>query len=276
MSIKNIKVIGVLVCYYPKYKKRAIHDFLDILKNISLNYNLLVVNNNENINNTSDDCFSYINYEINGSNNAWEFSAWDEGVEYLRENKLISEEDIIIFANDTFCHHRIFTFYNKWIFSRAFNKLASHDKLFVGELCKLPFYYVIFGLNANSWISTYLFGIRCKDLPTIEPFDKVGQIKDVSQSIRIIKNNIFLSDSSAEICAHLSRWLFPSMYKHGWYKAKAGMVDDGLLFNKLKAIVNEKLLSAQAVNRGLTMYDVYQCKFLSKLAVIQARLLKRF
>lgn len=268
---KNRKVIGVLVCYYPGYRKKAINKFLSILNALTNNYKLVVVNNDNSIDKEKYSCLDSIHHEIDGSNRSWEFSAWDEGILYLRENELISDSDIIIFANDTFCYHRIFSFYNKWLFVNAFKTLFSNEGLFVGEICQLPFSYTIFGLRANSWISTYLFGVRYKDLPSLEPFDKVGRVINLPELIKIVDKKVLISKSSPEICMHLSNWLFPSVGEHGWYKAKHGNLGSDLAFNKLKAIVNEKLLSAQAIEKGLNLYSIYRFKFFVKLINIQSR-----
>lgn len=268
---KNRKVIGVLVCYYPEYRNKAIKKLLCILNALTDDYKLLVVNNRNSVDKKEYGCSELIHHEIDGSNKSWEFSAWDEGVFYLRENGLISDSDIIVFANDTFCYHRPFSFYNKWLFVNAFRKLFFNEGLFVGEICQLPFYYTIFGLKANSWISTYLFGVRYKDLPSLEPFDKVGQMINVPELIKIVDKKILISRSSPKICMHLSNWLFPSIGEHGWYKAKNGNLDGDLVFNKLKAIVNEKLLSAQAIGKGLNLYSIYRFKIFIKLINIQSK-----
>lgn len=118
--MNEIKVIGILVCFYPKKNCKAIEEFSDILLKTSTNAKLILIHN------ASSPLPPHISQKIDdvtfGSNSDWEFSGWDEGVEYIKNNLSIDDNDKLIFANDTFCHHRAFNAYNIFFFNQCISK----------------------------------------------------------------------------------------------------------------------------------------------------------
>ena len=248
------KVYGIITCYYEKYKENAVNEFCEILRHVSKDYTLIIVNN------TSLASFETKNkkiIEINSSNDLWEFSAWDDSIQYLRENFPLNKNDTLIFANDTFCHHRWFGKYKKLMFILSFLglKYFPFKNRIIGERCSFPSSYKVFNQKTSHWISTYLFGVIYKDIEKLFPFSTVN-LYNQDDFFILEKNKIQVNNSSPEFELHLNNWLFPKEGNDGsWYLSNNQ--DQELLKMKLIAILNEKLLSVHAKknNIQLTHYD---------------------
>jgi hypothetical protein len=144
------KIVGILALYYPEYEKNSVAVFRNFLRQINPNYKLFIINNNFNI---------IKNKYIPGSNSQNEFSAWQEGIE-LTKKKKISNVNLWIFANDTFCNHRRFDLLNSFIFRRKFLNAFSCDKpTCAGDIHHIPKRFIYKNIRMNYWISTYLFAI---------------------------------------------------------------------------------------------------------------------
>ncbi|HAJ2614166.1 TPA: hypothetical protein HMQ04_26390, partial [Escherichia coli] len=182
----------------------------------------------------------------------------------------IKNEDILIFANDTFCFNRHFSFFDEWLFGQAFKKIMKNNEMIIGELCELNENFVIEGVELKGWISTYLFGVSASKIRYLLPFH--NQIRELENCIDFEKREVHLSNVSDNLNAHLSRWLFPKDNQHGWYKAKKGSVEKELWKGKLQAIYNEKLFSAKSVLLGMHLYNVYGNRFFNLFGKILRKL----
>lgn len=253
-NMGNIMIYAVLVCYYDKYKKNSIVEFYKILSGIGHSFRVIIVNNNPNLEkyNTSYDVI-----EISGSNTGWEFSAWDEGVKYIKDNYgPLSKDDFFVFANDTFNHHRYFSFVDRSLFKNQIKaNLHNHHPVMLGEVNSFDKEFSLGSQKGSCWISTYLFFTNSKFVDKIKPFDMgldyfLSMCKEVTDE-RII----FSHEVSENISTHLNGWLYPVSTKKGWYGGKKSNVE--LLSNKLKAILNEKNLSLRCVYYKGEIIDVY-------------------
>lgn len=250
---------GILVCYYEKYKVKAIDDFLKLLSEIRDDFSLIVVNNNHSL-------LPYENVkviEIDGSNVGGEFSAWDEGLSFIKnKHHEFKDDDLFIFANDTFNHHRFFSFIDKYYFKKAiFTALNEPHPVLVGEVNSFGESFTIDGVRANGWVSTYLFSVNLHFLQAAAPFNMDDEcffclVKNITT-----KEVVFTDLVSKNIDLHLNGWLFPSRRKHQWYGSKNASLE--LLKFKIKAIMNEKRLSVNLVKCKGEMKSVYQKGFAS-------------
>ncbi|EOU4273024.1 hypothetical protein ACOJHK_001725 [Escherichia coli] len=254
---------GVLVCYYSENKKIATNRLKNILNKVDDDNYLVIVNNT-----TTPIVYPNAEYELNGDNIGWEFGSWDIGYKYISSR--IKNEDILIFANDTFCFNRHFSFFDEWLFGQAFKKIMKNNEMIIGELCELNENFVIEGVELKGWISTYLFGVSASKIRYLLPFH--NQIRVLENCIDFEKREVHLSNVSDNLNAHLSRWLFPKDNQHGWYKAKKGSVEKELWKGKLQAIYNEKLFSAKSVLLGMHLYNVYGNRFFNLFGKILRKL----
>ena len=154
--------IGILVCYYKDHKSEVVREFQSILRKCFTTYKLVIVNNDK-VPITSQTISSSSIIELAGTNDAWEFSGWDEGFNYARSHSLLSGNTPIIFANDTFYSHRYFNLFNKHCFISKFKNNLKDDVL-IGDLNHMGAKFTFSGITMNEWISTYLFAVKSDTL----------------------------------------------------------------------------------------------------------------
>jgi hypothetical protein len=253
MKAKAPKIIAIFVSYYPSYLKSCLPPLKKLISHSKASSQIIIVNNNDKPINDIDDDITV----IKGSNKNWEFSAWDEGVEYLTENYTHLEESTIVFLNDTFYSHRVFTQIDITLFKNAVKQVALKKIDFAGELNSFGESFEVLGVKSKGWISTYLFCISGSKVKELMPFCKVDsfyadQIKYDQQAKKLI-----LENCSDNLTHHLESWFFPKNPKLGWYKNSSNAENSDLVKKKIVAILNEKLLFATALKFNVSIYDVY-------------------
>ncbi|PPB85797.1 hypothetical protein [Acinetobacter soli] len=249
-------IFFVLLVYSEKYYEKALYELNELAEKISSNsnYKLLVVNNNNNLDLSK---FGYLRSKIDfieGDNTGFEFSGWDVATTYLKTNYNISNS-YIAYANDTFCHHRNWDCLTKKKFIHEFKKMIKESKRGIcGEVNSFNRSFELNNCILNSWVSSYLFIISSNILLDYNfKFDNAKKYYSY-WVLNITKEKIYFSEEfSIHLSYHLNRWLFPKS-KKGWYKAKNATIEEKR--NKLYSILNEKLLTANVLNRGGAIYDV--------------------
>ena len=214
---------------------------------MNCSYQLIIVNNK----NYSDDLNNGNVFQINGSNDSWEFSAWDEGVHFVRSKNTLKEDDIFIFANDTFCFHREWNLMTRFAFVSGFKKLINRN-YFVGHDNSANKKFTVLGKPVENWVSTYLFGMRYDMVNKIGSFDKASSYKE---EINIQEQCIKIKNCSDTFNFHLTQWFFPKDKLKGWYNTKH--VQTLILKMKIVAIMNEKLLTNSVTEHFGEVYCVY-------------------
>ncbi|MFL9786814.1 hypothetical protein AB6C90_012615 [Vibrio cyclitrophicus] len=246
-----VTTFGLLVSYNHNYTERSIREFRELVYSFDKNAIILVVNNNTNISYNKDQnlMFRDVDY-IQGSNESWEFSAWQEGLQYLADKYEVSSTDNFVFANDTFCHHRFFNTLDKFLFLYKLKGL-SHNEL-LGEVCSLDGEIFEYSMNHRTWISTYLFATKFDTIRRLLPLDAHSNDDIlIDPKSRLVKISGFTQLAET----HLRNWLMPNEGRGGWYKSHS--VDMDMLINKTKAIANEKSLSRRAVESNIALVDIY-------------------
>ena len=249
-----MKVNVIVALYYPHYYGKVRKEIFSIFKNTDLN--IIFVDNSNKIVPENEPALNV--QWLKGSNTAGEFSAWDEGYSLLEQSNIKDNDDIVIFMNDTFCHHRFFTIYDRILYRRAVKRCSS--KGIYGELNSTGKIFAIHQVAFTAWISSYVFLGRRENIVKLLPLNSASTISEekftqIGNDLTNKKVNIpFFSDNLNQ---HLSNWLFPKN-ESGWYNA--GKISGNQLLFKLKAIINEKLLTYNAINNNLDVNDIYQGK----------------
>lgn len=254
---KSIKCIGILVSYYQEDRLTIVEEFRLLVKEIDPEAKVLIVNNNSaNKNLNLPDVI-----EIQGSNCEWEFSGWEEGLIYAETTGLLYGVDSIVFANDTFQNHRIFTDWNKKAFISKFRSASKGE--IVGDVNSAKCMFSLDSVYFERWLSTYLFLVNTQDLSKIRPLNRSQDF-----DITIMDKRIFIENADEHLNKHLSEWIFPRD-KNGWYRASSDLT---MKRNKLKAILNEKLLTVNASKNNIKIIGVYDSLFKKIVYAIQHRL----
>ncbi|MCK6697307.1 hypothetical protein [Enterobacter bugandensis] len=249
-----MKVNIIVALYYPHYYEKVRKEIFSIFANERF-YLLFVDNSGKLI--PENEPATNVQW-LKGSNLAGEFSAWDEGYALLTGDGTIDNDEIVLFMNDTFCHHRFFTFYDRMLYRKAVARCTGNG--IYGELNSTGAAFTINQLPLTSWISSYVFLSRRENIDKLLPLNSASTINDqVFAQINgdLKQRRINVSLFSENLNQHLSQWLFP-FNGNGWYNA--GKTSPAILQFKLRAIINEKMLSHKALLNGLAVNDIYQGK----------------
>jgi hypothetical protein len=261
LKLKSSKYYAIHVSYYPEYYDKSLRLLDSMIKRISNNdYAILVVNNNEVLAQNNQSLVSKNHYYINGSNTSWEFSAWDEGLDYFVNQFDINNNDVFIFSNDTFCQHRSFTILDELIFSNAIS-YCSYNDIAVGHVDFIDKDFIVFNRSVKQWISTFLFAMNYKVVKGVVPFSECEK-KDLAIDNLSIKVN----GCNESFNIHLTNWLLG----HGWYKSETS--DVNMIINKGKAIINEKVLSSKLEANRVDIRNVYSGLCSSLMRKVQVKI----
>jgi len=252
-----MKRFGIFVAYDHHRSNLAIN----FLINSRVFDRLIVVDNSGNYEFKSCDNSDL----IKGSNSNHEFSAWQEGLLKIQEAENISDNDEIIFLNDTvFAHHKIPKFlWNDFINFPVFDEALGFESKISGGLSINNFY-------TESWLSTFLFKLNYSSLSKIDyQIDYKSTLENyVSKSIG--KSFLNLEDKNLE--KHILEWLFFG----GWYASEKLTKENFDRFRKKTiCILNEKYFSCMLNNKNIKIvnilprktYSWYKNKILCKLNI---------
>lgn len=246
----------IVAIYYERYLSKVLEQINATFK--TFNPHIVLVNNNPK---EIDGAKSH-NTCIRGSNAAGEFSAWDEGVAHVVSNFTIKDDDVFIFLNDTFCHHRIFTSIDRYVYRKSI--ITMQDNIIRGEFNQSTEALKIYDTTLKGWISSYFFCCRWQSVKRLQPFSKAARL-DPEVKIKIqndLRNRtVEIPFFSSGLNTHLTKWLFPAGSR-GWH-GKSKDINDGMMFFKLQAILNEKLLSYTAVTESINVEGIYETWFLN-------------
>ncbi|MDH2171772.1 hypothetical protein N5J50_05900 [Acinetobacter johnsonii] len=239
-------LVLVLLVYTEKYLSKALEEINFLAKNISKDYKVIIVNNN---------CNLKVDNSIEGNNDHYEFSGWDSAVNLIRD-KYKDKVKYIVFANDTFCHHRKWSMYQRLKFSTGFKKFINQKSFGIcGEKNSFGEDFFLNDTKLHGWISTYLFILNSSFVLSENfKFNRASEtmnyyIDDISE-IGITFNHVF----DENLAKHLNLWLYPLDNNKGWYKAQSSTPRQKL--NKLESILNEKLLTQAIIQSNGKICDI--------------------
>ena len=200
---------------------------------------------------------------ISGENSIWEFSGWDRGYQFIKEQFNIQAEDVILYANDTF-HRRAYSIGGNSFLDEFNAKLIhGHDltRDVVGYLDDFPREVSLMGISYDSWIRSNIFITPAEVAERLYPLafplspDKIfsadmhrfwGQTNTISENWK----------------AYISSWLFgidnPEYpeYRLHWLKAQP-LTSENWEFFKTKAlcILSEHYLTARLCRWGVPIIN---------------------
>ncbi|EEX2836894.1 hypothetical protein JEM57_18465 [Escherichia albertii] len=246
-----IKVNVIVALYYPHYYQRVRTEIVSFLQGFDCF--IVFVDNNGTIkpNIESNENITW----IMGSNIGGEFSAWDEGYNLLVNIRKPADDEIVIFINDTFCHHHLFTYFDRHLYRKTIS--ACKDNSIYGDVNSIGEFFSIYERCFSSWISSYFFLGKKKNIDKLLPLNKQGYMgAEYMRHINnaLTSNRVDVPIFSDKLNQHLTDWLFPVNSK-GWYGARN--VSQQLILFKLNAIINEKLLTYNIVENELSLANIY-------------------
>jgi hypothetical protein len=226
---KYSKIAIIFVCY------NNIHKFVKFRKYIEVKfqtcmYDIYIVNNNIN-QKFNIDLFENEFY-IQGSNLLFDFSGYDEGIKYIKTNKL-DNYDYFLFSNDTFEDH-----YNLYLNYFDESYLQTLDKNFIlGHIDERDI-YINENDEGNFWVRTCFF-ILSRDV-----LDKLVNIT-LYDNIDNVNNNC--------ITNKFQKYLYDLIKTY----EKNHVINDIISLKKKTAIINETYLTIRCKNAHINIFDLY-------------------
>jgi hypothetical protein len=233
-----MKILGILVIYDNKRSSIAELVFKRLLENCSELHTLCVVSNNPTL------CTG----DVQGSNTAAEFSAWDEGA--LKHN--LDDYDILLLANDTFCTRREFAETDISRFSQLLATAEKNKHYIIGEISwGISYKRMISGKKfLLRWVRTSVFAVSTA---TFRAVRGAGISPCLLEHLIKIDSRIglkYAEEVPPLMKDRINAWLFPEDIKEGWYKAH--LASPNLLHLKAKSIFQELDLSVRCEKSGST------------------------
>lgn len=261
------RVVGILLLYYPEYSLNAVDVFARFLKSLSGDYTMVIVNNGGLALPDRPDVAAV----VAGENALREFSGWQAGLRRCREDGLAQGSELLVFANDTFCHHNKFGMFTRAAFRQSFASLMKQPgvPMMAGEKFFLGKPFALDGLPSDAWICTYLFAWNRSATAQMESLTPPLAMerfyaKDDRGEI------VFSELVSENLSRHITSWLTGAT-QTSWKGVDAtGARGLGKLQGKANSILCEKYLSAAAVSKGVGLVDVFGKAHLKRLRRIES------
>jgi hypothetical protein len=194
-----------------------------------------------------------------GDNTNREFSGWDRGLHWLRSNREVSPNDVIILTNDTF-HRSYGTDYLELFRPREVARALRSNAL-VGYMDAYPEPVTLFGHRLRSWVRSSFLISTARTIFGIAPL-QIGSIDDLVFSRA--PREFFRLDApiSERYREYIQTWLFGDQpttgdFREAWH-SQAPLAESNLdsMRAKAKCIFAEHLLSAKARALPVKLVDV--------------------
>jgi len=260
----TVVVFGILVAYSDDYFENSLHEFNSILRMLSLKHKLIVVFNS----NTLASKYDLLPVEnsdfdfVLGTNQMHEFSGWSEGLEFVKDkyNNLFNNSSYI-FANDTLCHHRKFTYFHRLIFTIAsYLALSAKKPKIAGEIYSNGNHFIYDNVKFDCWISSYFFAINNHAMHLIE-FNILPQKELINHYLLGGHDERYFFSEALDKC--LKTHILNNLFHGGWYKSQP--LDESnkdFFYGKARSILAEFSLSSKAHSNKIEFVDTH---FLNKL-----------
>ncbi|MBV2245688.1 MAG: hypothetical protein KUL83_00860 [Lentimicrobium sp.] len=188
-----------------------------------------------------------------GDNDFHEFSGWSVGLNLLKEHKRLTDDDVILFVNDSFFRN----YHPAWLedFKRRHTQKAMRRRLMIGWMDVFPKKMEFLGYSSSKWIRTNCFLINYSLLRelTLVPEHLKADLVFSHSPATFFREDAPLGDLYR---AYLRGWLFglphPGLkFRTPWYKNE--QLNEGNLWffeGKALSIMCEHALSAAVLAAG--------------------------
>jgi hypothetical protein len=210
------KIYFIHVQTHNIYENDSIYYINSFLKKIKRTAILLIVENGNYQKNSFLSNYDNVEiFKIKGSNNYNEFSAFDEGKDYIYNNFSLNFNDIFIFSNDTFYRHRYFFGIMQRRFIVNFKIYENSSNFLIGYLdkSKLKNHYIE-KIKFDSHISTFFF---ISNYNTLKDYNFV-YFNNNNTILNINNKYLSINEVVNDYSTNIYNFLFkPS--STSWYKA---------------------------------------------------------
>lgn len=266
--------VGILLLYYRPFALEAIRRFVDLLKSVSKDYVLVIVENQKM---QLPHTVLHDAHIVTGDNSLHEFSGWQAGLDYCKRSGLVPQHGILVFANDTFCHHNKFGPITNWCFVHAFKKLLKNPEkvALAGEVHPTGGVFSLDGQPFSQWVSTYLYAMTVPLSAKVESLTMPLNL-DRFFTGHATSDKFLMGPLNENLKNHLVNYLFGLRGSAKWYAA-APISEQNLakFVGKTKSILCEMHLSAVTIRLGGQLVSVFDNQFVQQARRLE-RLLPRY
>jgi hypothetical protein len=146
-------VVGIVVLWDKARAKKTLEDFLWLMRRIGREFSIFAVCNNHEIE-VDVEGVDVIRWDYT----LHEFGAWDFALQSLGPD-VRRRVSMVIFANDTFSHHRPWGWGERAAFLIGFRGALKRKLTFIGATSSFGHEFYLRGCYMHEWVSTYLFAI---------------------------------------------------------------------------------------------------------------------
>jgi hypothetical protein len=250
----------VLLCFGDKHKSEALGSIQSLLRRLNYssdNYEIVIVDNAHSERPTKNIDTSLA--EISGDNAHREFSGYEVGLKYLK-NQRAKSDDLVIVANDTFYRN----YGNEYLNSIDRAELEKLKKKcgFMGWIDAYPEPVYLMSYEIKSWIrSSFIVG-------TFANFERLLPFTLATPNSYIFEpenyEKFFLDDApiSDNYARFIITWLFGetnenSVFRESWHsKTRINKNNFQELVQKCRCIFMEHLLSARVREFQHPVFDL--------------------
>lgn len=181
---------------------------------------------------------------LSGDNTNWEFSGWQKGLIYIKEN---IECDLIMFLNDSLRSYK-----HEILRMKRFEEMLKYSfkkNLLFGKIDSTGSgNFNFLGYNLNTWVRSNAFAGPSEIFQHCEvDYSYLFNINSIVEDVDKFLNNPQLG---LDLRNHIYNWL--SFRWHSKFDARSNLE---LFRNKTKAILNEKLLTAKITEKGFSILN---------------------
>ena len=193
---------------------------------------------------------------ISGDNKHWEFSGWQKGINFLKQQKL--KYDVLLLANDTFLDD---SFLHRRLINNAAVSCAIKHNAMIGSRNRLPINSQVLGASMCPYARTHIFLMAKVIADNLLSFVRLGfgqQERFFSREYTSPKQ-FFRKD--APITNELKEYIFNYLTKN--WKRKVPYTKEYYKFYKDKAmaILNSMMLSYHTMEMYYPLIDFKKVKF---------------
>jgi hypothetical protein len=197
-------------------------------------------------------CIGPNTYDMGGDNRYWEFSGWKKGVRFLEARGI--EADYVLFVNDAFLNLSDM-WYDPYHYRRRLttSTLYTLGRRAIGIVDTHRRQETLKGREVSSWIRSNFFLVpysvgRQLDLVYLND-EEIGRILPEQYEGRVTIDSPLLN---SELAGFLNEWITTR-----WSQSQSPSAANWpFLRAKLRAILNERLLTAQLRQLGVPILDI--------------------
>jgi len=191
---------------------------------------------------------------IMGSNKNFEFSGWQEGINYLHQHNISHRG--ILFANDTIGRHHKDSHLAQCNLNELMHRWSTcHGPQFIGiqHFSQQPL--ELGGYDVTHWICTMIFGLTSEALKRMDY--KVDHMEYAASmcSEKMDGHSILNHSAPSSIKAYIEDWLLNGGW-HGSKRPPLSAHDQQRLQHKARCIICEKMLTVKARQNSISIIGV--------------------